>query len=95
MDEAYGGGRRAVRHAAAGQSDCLVTLVRESTEPYRCTTGLAPLAEIANVERRLPDEFLDEAGTFVTPAFVAYAQPLIGDPIPRYVRLAPLRVMPE
>ena len=90
--EAYMVGAEAVRQAAGGTSGYMVTLVREPGEAYRCTTGLAPLEEVANVEKLLPDEFINDEGNFVTEAFKAYTRPLMGGPLPDYVTLAANRV---
>lgn len=78
-------GAAAVAAALAGQSEQMVTLVREPGPVYRCTTGLAPLAAIAGRERVLPDAYFAD-GT-ITDAFRAYALPLLGGPLPRYPRL--------
>ena len=43
--------------------------MREPGPAYECTTGLAPLEQIANVERKLPEEYVNEAGNDVTKAF--------------------------
>ncbi|MCL5256502.1 MAG: 6-phosphofructokinase [Chloroflexi bacterium] len=86
-DEAYRCGREAVRLAVDGHSDEMVTLVRLQNQPYRCETGVVGLAEIANEERRLPAEFINPDGDFVTPAFREYALPLIGDLPEEYARL--------
>ncbi len=86
-DEAYLVGRVAVRRALEGVSDQMVTLVRQPGPRYACETGLADLGAIANANRRLPDDFLDDAGTGVTQAFYEYALPLIGEPLPRHARL--------
>jgi 6-phosphofructokinase 1 len=86
--EASTAGREAVRQAVAGASGYMVTVEREPGETYRCTTGLAPLEEVANVEKLLPDEFINEAGNFVTDAFKSYTRPLLGGPLPDYVTLA-------
>jgi len=85
--EAFLVGQAAVHHAMAGVRDQIITLIREGEDPYRCTTGLAPLTAVANGERRLPDHFLTDEGTMVTEAFVRYARPLIGDPLPSRGRL--------
>jgi len=53
---------------------------------------LVELSEIANVQRLLPDEYLDESKTMVTQAFYDYALPLIGDPIPDHARLEKIRI---
>jgi len=85
-------GAAAVRQACQGVSDQMVTLVRVSNKPYRCETGLAPLEAVANAEHPVPDEFINEAGNDVTAAFVEYARPLIGAPLPPYARLEMKRV---
>jgi len=90
--EAKMAGAAAVQRACEGVSDKMVTLVRVSQNPYRCETGLAPLAEVANAERPVPDEFISESGNDVTPAFIEYARPLIGGPLPAYARLKMQRV---
>ncbi len=88
VQEAALAGETAVRHAVDGVTDRMVTLERVAGEPYRCTTGLVELAEVANQEKLLPDEFLAPSGNDVTDAFIRYASPLIGGPLPPYVRLA-------
>jgi len=87
LEEAYLVGRMAVRHAVEGQDGHMVTLVRESDDPYRCTIGLTPLERVANAERKVPDEFIAPDGNDLTEAFLAYARPLIGPPLPGYARL--------
>jgi len=80
--EAYEVGRAAVRHAVDGVSGQMVTLVRESDDPYTCATGLQPLAEVANAEKKLPPEMIDDNGSFITEAFRKYAGPLIRGEVP-------------
>ena len=87
LAEAEMAGRAAVGLALAGASDLMVTLVREPGEPYRCSTGTAPLAEVANRQRTIPAEFIGSDGHSLTAAFEAYARPLIGDPLPNYAAL--------
>jgi 6-phosphofructokinase len=87
LEEADMAGRMAVRYALQGESDCMVTLVREPGDGYRCCTGLAPLARVANAVKTLPDEYINPEGNFVTEAFLEYAWPLIGEPLPTYPRL--------
>jgi len=86
--EAYEVGRAAVRAALGGESDKMVTLVREQGPEYRCTMGLADLELVANAEHLMPTEYLNEEGNGVTDAFLEYARPLIGEPLPPYGRLA-------
>jgi len=87
-DEAYQAGAEAVRAAANGQSGVMVTLVRTDSPTYTLEYRIASLANVANAERMLPREYMNEAGNDVTPAFLDYARPLIGGPLLPYARLA-------
>ena len=80
-------GAAAVRRACEGVTDKMITLVRVSNSPYRCETGIADLQEVANAERPMPDEYINAEGNDITPAFIDYARPLIGGPLPPYARL--------
>jgi 6-phosphofructokinase 1 len=96
--EAYMAGSAAVQAAINGVSGKMVSLVREADHGgYRCTTGLVDLADVANGEKKVPAEFIDDNGTGVTQAFRDYALPLIAglaevemgdDGLPVYARLA-------
>jgi ATP-dependent phosphofructokinase / diphosphate-dependent phosphofructokinase len=79
-------GRAAVRGAGEGLSDVMVTLERRSEARYAVGTGTAPLAVVANEQRRLPPAFVNEDGNGLTAAFESYARPLIGGPLPEFVR---------
>ncbi len=90
LDEAEACGREAVRRARAGESDCMITMQRVSDDPYEITFGTTPLAGVANVVRRLPEEFIRPDGRGMSDAFRRYALPLLGpDPFPVYGRLEP------
>jgi 6-phosphofructokinase 1 len=91
-EEAYLVGQAGTRAALAGETDKMVVLQRQETPQYRCTTGLAELSNVANVQRLMPEDFLDAEGTMVTPAFLNYALPLIGEPLPAYPRLEHTRI---
>jgi 6-phosphofructokinase len=90
--EAYLVGQKALEAALRGESDKMVTLVRHDTPAYHCTTSLVELGEIANVQRLIPETYFDASTAMVTRAFHAYAQPLIGEPLPRYARLDTTKV---
>ncbi len=91
--EAYLVGQMGIQALLAGESDKMVTLIRHNTPGYSCTTGLAELAKVANVQRLLPAEFLDESKTMVTQAFHDYATPLIGEQLPRHAQLEITRMV--
>ena len=86
--EAEMAGRAAVRYALEGATDRMVTLVRGDGDAYSCTTGLAPLAEVAGRVRTMPPSYLDPGNHTVTDEFLRYARPLIGPPLPRFERLS-------
>ena len=86
-EEAEQAGRAAVRHAIAGDADIIITLERASADEYACTTGAARLAHVGGKVKRMPPEYIDPANHFVTPAFLDYARPLLGDALPVYGRL--------
>jgi 6-phosphofructokinase len=90
LAEAEEAGREAVRRAIAGESDRMITILREADEPYRAAYGVVPLDRIANTERLMPNDFIGADGRSVTPAFRRYALPLLGDPLPEYGRFDPV-----
>jgi 6-phosphofructokinase 1 len=93
LAEAEEVGRAAVRLALAGESDRMVTIVREGDEMYATHTESAPLESIANRQKLVPNEYLTADGRGTTNAFRRYALPLLGpDPFPRYARLEAPRV---
>ena len=74
----------------------MVTLTREgAADSPKFGTGTAPLADIANNEKKLPREWINEAGTLPNEKFIEYAKPLIQGEVnppfegglPKYVRL--------
>jgi len=77
VDEAFACGTAAVQAAVQGQSGYMVKLVRESDEPYRWTTGLQPLDDIANLEHFIPRDWISEDGWLPNDKFETYARPLI------------------
>jgi len=88
MDEAYRVGQYAVKQALSGKAEGMVTLIRDPGSEYHCSVGIASLEGIANNEKALPQEYMNNEGNFPTEAFLAYARPLVGDMHPKYVRLA-------
>lgn len=77
MLEAVACGAAAVRAAIEGQSGLMAKIVRTSNKPYRWTTGLQPLGDIANQERLIPRDWISEDGFLPNEKFIEYALPLI------------------
>jgi len=78
-DNAFACGEAAVKAALAGQSGQMVKLVREAQPDgsVKWSTGLQPLADIANVEHLVPRDWISEDGFLPNEKFVEYARPLI------------------
>ncbi len=75
--EAEALGRKAVEFAAEGQTDVMLCLRRISNAPYTVVCESAPVAEIANEMKTVPDSFLNERGNDLTNEMVEYLNPLI------------------
>ncbi len=98
--EAAACGEAAVRAAIEGQTGVMAKIVRLSSNPYKWTTGLQPLGDIANVEHLMPRDWFTEDGFLPNEKFVEYARPLIEGEVkvptegglPRFVELVKERV---
>jgi len=88
VDEAYLAGHRAVELADDGATGVMVTLERVNGAAYDCTTGTVALEVVAARTKPMDDRYINEAGNFVTDAFLDYVRPLVGE-LPEYVRLQP------
>ena len=79
-------GGAAVKAADEGDSGKMVVLNRISDDPYQCGTEVKDVHKIANDEKLVPREWVNEEGTYVTDEFVNYVRPLIqGDVSPLMV----------
>lgn len=85
VDQAYALGKAAVEYALAGKKNVMLTVVRESSTPYRWSIGTAPLADVANIEAKMPMNFITEDGFGITQACRDHMLPLIqGEAYPPY-----------
>ncbi len=81
--EAYQVGGAAVKAADEGDTGKMVVLVRLSDDPYQCGTEVKDVHKIANDEKLVPRNWVNEEGTYVTDEFTSYVKPLIqGDVSP-------------
>ena len=95
VTEAFNCGGAGVKAAFEGKSGEVITLKRVSDDPYMCITEEADVHLIANVEKKVPREWITEDGTYVKPELVHYIMPLIQAEItplwinglPRHIRL--------
>ena len=85
VEQAYALGRAAVEFALAGRNAIMPTIVRTSNTPYRWEISCADLAEVANVEKMMPRDYITEDGFGITKACREYLAPLIrGEDYPPY-----------
>ncbi len=101
-DEAWLAGKTAVESAVAGETDRMVAFERAGKGlDYVCHARLIDLADVANVEKLVPREWINEAGNGVTQEMIDYLMPLIqGDvmmekehSLPRFARLRKVPAM--
>lgn len=77
INEAFQVGYDAVQAAEEGKTGMMITLDRNGDAPYQCGTSAYDIHAIANVERKLPDEWINEAGDDINKGYDKYARPLI------------------
>jgi len=85
VDQAYALGKKAIELALQGKKDVMLTIDRTSTKPYDWTIGTAPLEKVANIEKKMPTDFITTDGFGITNKCREYLEPLIqGEDYPTY-----------
>jgi len=96
INEAFSAGAEAVKQAVNGMTGHMVAFEREYIEgKYNCKLVLLPLSKVANFEKKVPVEWINEEGNGLKKEFIDYVLPLIqGEPeipkldsLPRYAKL--------
>jgi 6-phosphofructokinase 1 len=95
LEQSYAVGKAAVEYAVKGMNSVMPTIVRTSIRPYRWKIGVAKLSDVANVEKKMPRDFITPDGFHITAKCRNYLQPLISgeafppfeNGLPKYVRL--------
>jgi 6-phosphofructokinase 1 len=95
LEQSYAVGKAAVEYAVAGMNSVMPTIVRTSSKPYRWKIGVAQLKDVANVEKKMPRDFITPDGFHITQKCRNYLAPLIAGEayppyeggLPKYVRL--------
>ena len=96
IDESFLAGQTAVNSAVAGETDKMVAFECSRENGYTCKTKLLNLSDVANYEKKVPVEWINERGNNVSDEFVKYALPLIQgetqmkkeNGLPRFAKLA-------
>ena len=90
VEQAYALGKKAVEFALTGKNAVMPIIVRDSNTPYRWSIGEAPLEKVANVEVKMPRDFITDDGFGITEKCREYLQPLIeGEDYPPYKKGLP------
>jgi len=85
VEQAYAMGKAAIEFALAGKNAVMPIIVRNPGAEYSWSVGEAPLEKVANVEVKIPREFITEDGFGITEACRQYLLPLIqGEDYPPY-----------
>ena len=85
VKQAYELGKRAVELALKGHNAVMPTVERLSDTPYKYRIGMAALADVANVEKFMPRDFITDDGFGITAKCKRYLLPLIqGEDSPTY-----------
>ena len=95
FEQAYAVGESAVKLAIEGRNGVMPIIKRLSDKPYTWEIATAELADMANVEKMLPRDYITEDGFGITQKCRTYMQPLIEgeayppyeNGLPKYVRL--------
>ena len=94
ITEAFNAGGAAVKAAFEGETGKVVVLKRVSDDPYMCITETADVNGIANVEKKIPLEWITD-DDYVTQDLIHYIHPLIQaelspimvDGLPRHLKV--------
>ena len=100
VEQAYAMGRAAVELSLKGHNSVMPTIERIPGKTYKWRVGMAPLAKVANVEKKMPKNFITRDGFGITEKCREYLLPLIKgedyppykDGLPDYVRLKNMAV---
>ncbi len=85
VEQAYALGKAAIEMALQGKNAVMPAIIRTSNKPYRWKIGEAALADVANVEKMMPRDYISRNGFEITAACREYLLPLIkGEDYPPY-----------
>ena len=96
IEESFSAGKAAVENAVNGVTDKMVGFERTvENGQYKCNIKLFELSDVANTEKKVPLEWINETGDGLKQEYIDYALPLIQgqtdlkieDGLPRFVNL--------
>ncbi len=100
VEQAYALGKAAIEFALDGKNAVMPIIVRTNDSPYQWQIGEVQLADVANVEKKMPADFISEDGFGITEQCRRYLLPLIQgedyppyqNGLPQYIRLKNIAV---
>ena len=96
VQHAYAVGKEAVKMALAGDNAVMPAIKRISSKPYKWRVEKAALSKVANVEKKMPRDFITPDGFGITRKCRDYLAPLIkGEDYPPYRNGLPDYVRPK
>ncbi|MEM8593986.1 MAG: 6-phosphofructokinase [Pseudomonadota bacterium] len=90
VEHAYAVGKAAVEMAIEGHNSVMPAIIRGKGKRYSWKIEAAPLAEVANVEKMMPRDYISKDGFHITDKGRDYLLPLIqGEDYPEYKKGLP------
>lgn len=88
-------GMKGVLGAIEGKSGVMVSLKRKEGKEYNIEFVFVPVSDVANKEKKVPEEYITLDGNYVTEDMINYLQPLIqgeekiiyDNGVPKYIKL--------
>ena len=77
LDHAYAVGKAAVEYASSGENAVMPIIVRKKNKPYSWEVGKVALSKVANIEKKMPRNFISKDGFGITQSCKNYLSPLI------------------
>lgn len=94
INEAELVGSSAVDAANEGKTGMMITLERKDSKEYNITTNAYDIHNIANIEKKIPLEWIDTINNQMKDDFINYARPLIeGELLPIYKNGVPTHLV--
>ena len=85
LDHACAIGEAAIDAIIKGENNIMLTIDRQPGAEYSWKIGSVPLANVANVENKIPRNYIDEEGYGISEEGRRYLEPLIqGEEYPHY-----------
>ena len=78
VEEAINVGYLALKHALKHEEG-MVSIIRDSSSPYKVHYELVPLKDVANGVRHLPQEYLSKEGNYINKSYEEYILPFIDE----------------